>query len=78
MSFTQLIVWILILTAVVLMVRTFRQDTAGRSASEPGAVSSATAEHLLAERFARGEIDDEEFKRRLATLRSNAPGPKGW
>ncbi|MFD8636539.1 SHOCT domain-containing protein [Streptomyces sp. NPDC059533] len=78
MSFTQLIVWILILTAVVLMVRTFRHDTAGRSASEPGAASSARAENLLAERFARGEIDDEEFKRRLATLRGNAPGPKGW
>jgi putative membrane protein len=30
---------------------------------------SDSAEEVLAQRFARGEIDDEEFTRRRATLR---------
>ncbi|RSS79724.1 SHOCT domain-containing protein [Streptomyces sp. WAC06614] len=76
MSFTQLIIWALILAAAVLMIRTFRQDTDGRVASDRGAVPSESAENLLAERFAMGEIDDEEYQRRLAALRSNARGPK--
>lgn len=33
----------------------------------------AGAEQLLAERFARGEIDAVEYRERLATLRGNAP-----
>ncbi|MFJ9695945.1 SHOCT domain-containing protein [Kitasatospora sp. NPDC101183] len=40
-----------------------------------GAPHGPTPEQLLAERFARGEIDEEEYRRRLATLRSaNGPG----
>jgi putative membrane protein len=30
-------------------------------------------ERLLAERFARGEIDDEEYQRRLTSLRAAGP-----
>lgn len=37
-----------------------------------------TAERLLADRFARGEIDEEEYRRRLATLRSVGAGPGVW
>ncbi|SHL45562.1 MULTISPECIES: SHOCT domain-containing protein [Streptomyces] len=40
----------------------------------PGA--SPTAEQILAERYARGEIEDEEYQRRLAVLRSSPGGPK--
>jgi putative membrane protein len=32
-----------------------------------------TPEQLLAERFARGEIDEEEYRRRLDTLRDTGP-----
>jgi len=32
--------------------------------------ATRTAESILADRFARGEIDDEEYRRRLDTLRS--------
>ena len=31
------------------------------------------AERILAERYARGEIDDDEYRRRLDTLRGAAP-----
>lgn len=30
---------------------------------------------ILAQRFARGEIDEEEFRARLAVLRTGVPGP---
>jgi putative membrane protein len=40
------------------------------SPGEPGS-GSRRAEDLLAERFARGEIDEDEYKRRLALLREN-------
>jgi len=35
--------------------------------------STATADEVLAERFARGEIDEDEFKRRRALLHSGSP-----
>jgi putative membrane protein len=37
-----------------------------------------TAERLLADRFARGEIDEDEYRTRLATLRSVGTGSGGW
>lgn len=33
------------------------------------------AEEILAERYARGEIDDDEYGRRLATLRTDRGAP---
>jgi putative membrane protein len=42
-------------------------------ASVPPQQRLAGAEQLLAERFARGEIDAVEYRERLATLRGNAP-----
>ncbi len=35
------------------------------------------ARRILDERYARGEIDDEEYRRRLATLRGEAPAAPG-
>ncbi|MEU9129520.1 SHOCT domain-containing protein [Kitasatospora sp. NPDC048540] len=37
----------------------------------PAAVPAPAAEQLLAERYARGEIDDEEYRRRLDVLRQH-------
>jgi putative membrane protein len=44
-----------------------------RSGSRQGPTSTAlpaihTAERLLAERYARGEVDEDEYRSRLATL----------
>ena len=41
-------------------------------------VEQDTAERLLADRFARGEIDEDEYRRPLATLRSVGTGPGPW
>ncbi|MCX5193119.1 MULTISPECIES: SHOCT domain-containing protein [unclassified Streptomyces] len=76
MSLTTLIFWTLIVAATVLVVRALRRDGAdGRTAPAPYSASDSGAERLLAERFARGEIDEEEYTRRLAVLRSHGPGP---
>ncbi|MCB5180871.1 SHOCT domain-containing protein [Streptomyces antimicrobicus] len=76
MSLTTLVVWALIVAAAVLVARAYRRDSGdGRTAPASGAERDKGVEGLLAERFARGEIDDEEYKRRLAVLRSHAPKP---
>ncbi|HEU5108788.1 MAG TPA: SHOCT domain-containing protein [Micromonosporaceae bacterium] len=35
---------------------------------EEGSSAGSTARRLLAERYARGEIDDDEYRHRLSTL----------
>lgn len=37
----------------------------------PAALSSDESEKTLADRFARGDIDDEEYEKRLRILRAN-------
>jgi putative membrane protein len=54
-----------VITAIVLLIRYLNQT---RQSSPP----SPTPEQLLAERFARGEIDETEYQQRLATLRAHA------
>jgi len=39
----------------------------------PASLGSVTAEQILAERFARGEIDEDEFWQRMTTLRAGRP-----
>ncbi|MFE9423914.1 SHOCT domain-containing protein [Kitasatospora sp. NPDC006697] len=41
----------------------------GAGATAVGRGGSAEAERILAERYAKGELDDEEYQRRLRTLR---------
>ncbi|MFD8141526.1 SHOCT domain-containing protein [Streptomyces sp. NPDC059708] len=71
MSFTTLLLWGLIAAAAVLLVRGLKRDRA----TGPGTPSTTEAEALLAGRYARGEIDDEEYARRLAVLRGHGTGP---
>jgi putative membrane protein len=65
-----LVVLALIVTAIVLLVRhysTSRRELATDAAALPAATH---AEQVLADRFARGEIDEAEFVRRRDALRS--------
>lgn len=65
MMFGMLAVWIVIAIGVVWAVRSSRAtDTAATNSIGP----SGTAEQILAERFARGEIDQTEYESRLKTL----------
>ncbi|MFF3607862.1 SHOCT domain-containing protein [Streptomyces sp. NPDC002463] len=56
--------WGLLITAVVLIFRTL-----DRAAGPPPRQGTAAAEQILGERLARGEIDEEEYRRRLSALR---------
>ena len=63
MPLGMLLFWIVVVVAIVLIVRAF---AAPRSARTPDAV--------LDDRYARGEIDDEEYRRRRATMREHRGG----
>ena len=67
MTIAMVLFWALIITAVVLIVRYVVSQRPGDTAAR----SARTPEEVLAERYARGEIDDEEYQRRLALLRQN-------
>lgn len=54
--------WIIIIAAIVIIVR-FAINTTGRSQKE-----DKSALDILKERYAKGEIDDEEFKKRKKEL----------
>ncbi|HET6951953.1 MAG TPA: SHOCT domain-containing protein [Acidimicrobiales bacterium] len=57
MTFIMLAFWGVVIWAVVSVVRS------------AGAGRARDAEDVLAERFARGEIDEDEFRRRREVLR---------
>ena len=70
MTFGMVAFWALFITAVVLAIR-WLVGQHGATASPPIAGRSR-AEDVLGERFARGEIDDNEYRKRLALLREQA------
>lgn len=57
------------ITAIVLIVRDRHSMQRERVAPAP-AVAHSGATRILDERFARGEIDDDEYRRRRAVLLS--------
>jgi putative membrane protein len=55
----------LLITAIVLAVRL---TGAGRHSDAGSPQQTRAAENMLAERFARGEIDEDDYRRRIAAL----------
>jgi putative membrane protein len=68
-TMNMVLFWGLIIAGIVALVRLLNRSTPPHPA-DPG--SPGQAEAILAERFGRGEIDEEEYQRRLAVLRSGA------
>ena len=72
MTASMILFWGAVIFGVVALVRYF-----GRSGQPPAptppppqsAESPPSAERLLAERFARGEINEDDYRQRLAVLR---------
>lgn len=58
-----------VITAIVAAVRYVGGP--GHRGGPQGAVTGRGPDGILAERFARGEIDDEEYRRRVALLREH-------
>lgn len=70
MGIGMVLVWALIIVGIVALVRSGTGDQR-RLAAAPAQTPSA--EQTLADRLARGEITDAEFRERLAVLREHAP-----
>lgn len=64
MTISMVVFWALVIYGVVLLARYL-----GRSDRPAG--GRPTPEDLLAERFARGEIDEPEYRQRLDSLRQH-------
>jgi putative membrane protein len=62
------LLWALVITAVVLVVR--HLVSLGGANASPG-TGAHREEGLLAERYARGEIDDSDYQQRMTVLRQN-------
>lgn len=67
MSVGMILFWALIIVLGVLLFRALAMP-GGRGDRADGRPSGQAPERLLAERFARGELDEEEYRRRMAVL----------
>lgn len=70
MSVGMVLIWALVVIGVIVGIRYFV-----RTGRRPGYAPAGprTPEQILAERFARGEIDEDEYRQRLGTLRGIMP-----
>lgn len=58
--------WVLVIVGIVALVR-FSTGT-----PQPSRMDAPTAEQLLSARFASGEIDETQYRERLAVLREHS------
>jgi putative membrane protein len=63
--------WLIFLALIGLMVYMLVRHHTGSGPHDATGVSRRSGEDVLAERFARGEIDAEEYRHRLDILRKN-------
>jgi len=63
MALNMVVFWGLLIGGIALLVRYLR---GGREQPPPSATTDP--EHVLGERFARGEIDEDEYRNRLQVL----------
>ncbi|MET8471812.1 SHOCT domain-containing protein [Streptomyces sp. NPDC006422] len=74
MSAGMVLFWVLLIAIGVLLFRVLSRTEGDTTRPRP---PSLRPEEVLAERFARGEIDEDEYRRRLSVL--NAHGAdRSW
>ncbi|WP_460307423.1 SHOCT domain-containing protein [Actinocorallia aurea] len=66
MWFSMLLVWVLITVGIIALVRYMARQTPAERGSGPAV--PRRPQEILAERFARGEIDVEEYRDRMSAL----------
>lgn len=74
MTFSMVVFWGLVIGALIALLRAGRGGGPGTPTGR--ADRERSAEQILAERYARGDIDEEEYRRRLDVLRGR-PDPTG-
>ena len=62
--------WVLIIVGIIALIRSTTGATQTRVTATPHYRDYETPEQVLACRFARGEIDDTEYRNRLEVLHS--------
>jgi putative membrane protein len=67
MSLSMVAFWVLVIVGIVAAVRSF-----GAPPGHPAGPVPRTPQDVLGERYARGEIEEEEYQRRLQILREAA------
>nr|WP_086726411.1 SHOCT domain-containing protein [Streptomyces carpinensis] len=72
MGLGTLVFWALLIAVGALLYRTLHRGSGQWQAH--GDTGRPFPEQLLAERFARGEIDEDEYRRRLDILRQASRG----
>ncbi len=79
MSISMVVFWALIIAIGVLLYRALARPTSpgGGPTTWHKTPPPDSPQQILAERYARGEIDEEEYERRLATLRRSPPRSPG-
>ena len=71
MAISMVLFWGAVIYGIVALARYTRRD--GPQRREPAESPAPEPEGLLAERFARGEIDEDEYHQRLTSLRAAGP-----
>ncbi|MEV0488199.1 SHOCT domain-containing protein [Streptomyces sp. NPDC050508] len=66
MSIGSVLLWALLLTVAILLIRNL-----SHTSQRPHTLAAPPPEQVLADRFARGEMDEEEYRNRLAVLRTD-------
>jgi putative membrane protein len=69
MSVTTVLFWGAVILGIVALVRYLGRPA---QSSDGASAPRVSAEQVLAERFARGEIDEPEYASRLAALRDRS------
>lgn len=65
MGFMMVIFWGLVIALVIWVMRSARS---GRDSDAHSSIPTQSADQILAQRFARGEIDEHEFTQRREAL----------
>jgi putative membrane protein len=76
MTISMVLFWGAVIFGIVALVR-YTGHGGQQPPAPPSPPSAHAPERLLAERFARGEIDEDEYQRRLTTLRGAGQAADG-
>ena len=71
MGIVMLLLWGALIALVVWAVRSYHSPAVPSSSPQ----AARRSDEILAERFARGEIDEDEFRRRREALREGSGAP---
>ncbi|MDF9875961.1 SHOCT domain-containing protein [Cellulosimicrobium cellulans] len=67
------LLWFLLFASVIFLIA--RRARSGWGPGGPGTWRTAGPVAILGERYARGEIDEQEYRSRLTVLREDRPQP---